>query len=98
MNLDQVVRIAKALSDPARLKIYAQIAGHPETICGEVVDKSGLTPGTVSHHLKILSDAKLIECRREGQFIHNKAVGGTMRDYIKTLNALSKSTKNGRAA
>src|SRR5947207_9753712 len=33
-----------------------------------------LTPATVSHHLKILSEAGLIACRREGQFVYSQAV------------------------
>jgi DNA-binding transcriptional ArsR family regulator len=42
--------------------------------CGEIVSMGGVTPATVSHHLKILSEADLIECRREGQFVCNRAI------------------------
>jgi DNA-binding transcriptional ArsR family regulator len=38
------------------------------------VDKEGLSLATVSHHLKILADAQLIECRREGQLLYNRAM------------------------
>ena len=41
----------------------------------------GVTPATVSHHLKILSEAGLIACRREGQFVYSEAVPETIAAY-----------------
>jgi len=52
-----------------------------------------LSPGTVSHHLKILLEAGLIECRREGQFVHNRANTNTMREYTQALTRLSRPAK-----
>lgn len=81
MNQTKVARISKALSDPTRLRIYGAISARRETFCGELVEKHRLTPGTVSHHLKILADAELIDCRREGQFIYNRSRPETIHDY-----------------
>ena len=44
-----------------------------------------VTQATVSHHLKILADARLIENRREGQFIRLKAVRKTLDDFRRAL-------------
>ena len=41
--------------------------------CGEIVSMRGVTPATVSHHLKILKGARLIACRRKGQFVYSQA-------------------------
>jgi ArsR family transcriptional regulator, arsenate/arsenite/antimonite-responsive transcriptional repressor len=71
----------EALSDPTRLQIYEVISAHKEMFCGQVVEKFGLTPGTISHHLKILADANLIETRREGQLIYLKSRPETVRAY-----------------
>jgi hypothetical protein len=43
--------------------------------------------------LKTLADARLIECRREGQFIYNKAVPATMEDYVRSLAAIVRGKK-----
>lgn len=81
----ELARISKALSDPTRLRIYEAISGCDEMFCGQIVEKYGLTPGTISHHLKILADANLIESRREGQFIYNRSRPETMREYVRAL-------------
>jgi ArsR family transcriptional regulator len=89
MDQNKIARIAKALSDPTRLNIYQAIAGCKEMYCGELVEKYDLTPGTISHHLKVLSDAELIESRREGQFIYNRALPETVREYSAALRRIA---------
>lgn len=90
MTTDELAKISKALADPTRLQIYESIAAHPDIYCGEVIDQYGLSPGTVSHHLKILMEAGLIECHREGQFVHNRALPETMREYTQALSRLAR--------
>jgi len=89
MKKKELARISKALSDPTRLRIYEAISTRREMFCGELVEEHRLTPGTVSHHLKILADAKLIECRREGQFIYNQSCPETIRDYSLALTKIA---------
>lgn len=96
MTTDEVAKISKALADPTRLQIYQQIAANPDMYCGQVIEKYRLSPGTVSHHLKILTEAGLIECRREGQFIHNRALPETMREYTQALSRLARPGKGER--
>jgi len=89
MDQNQIAKIAKALSDPTRLNIYEAIAGCKEMFCGELVGKYRLTPGTISHHLKVLADASLIESRRDGQFIYNRARPETIRAYSAALGKMT---------
>lgn len=93
MNREQIERISKALGDQTRLLIFEAIASREQMNCGEVVALHGVTPATVSHHLKTLSDAGLIECRREGQFIYNKAIPETMDEYLRSLSGLIRGNK-----
>ena len=85
MEGKDLVRVAKALSDPTRLRIYEEISASEEMYCKQIVEKYRLTPGTISHHLKILADANLIETRREGQFMYLKSRPETIRAYGKAL-------------
>ena len=88
MDPTQVAKISKALSDPTRLQIYEAIAARPDIYCGEIIERYQMAPGTLSHHLKILMEAGLIKCRREGQFVHNRVLPETMRDYTQALSKL----------
>ncbi|MFZ3191401.1 MAG: metalloregulator ArsR/SmtB family transcription factor [Candidatus Sulfotelmatobacter sp.] len=93
MEKKELSRISKALSDPTRLQIYEGISACKEMFCRQVVEKYGLTPGTISHHLKILADANLIETRREGQFIYVKSRPETIREYGRSLAKMAGKTK-----
>ena len=98
MDRAQIERISKALADGTRLKIFEAISASKCITCGEIVSLRGVTPATVSHHLKILSEAGLIACRREGQFIHNEAVPETVEAYTRALTEISKRKKAPRRA
>jgi ArsR family transcriptional regulator, arsenate/arsenite/antimonite-responsive transcriptional repressor len=96
MDPVDLAKIAKALADPTRLRIYEAISQCDEVFCGELVEKYQLSPGTVSHHLKVLADAGLIESRREGQFIYNRSCPGLVRKFGRALNKLVCPASRGR--
>ena len=66
-----VAKAFKALGDPVRLRLLSLITSAPGEIC--VCD---LTPGfdvsgpTISHHLKILREAGLVDCERRGTWVY----------------------------
>jgi DNA-binding transcriptional ArsR family regulator len=85
MNRSELEKISKALADETRLRIFEAISATNRMNCSEIVSLRGVTPATVSHHLKTLREAKLITCRREGQFIYSQAVRGTIAVYTREL-------------
>ena len=93
MNREQIEHISKALGDQTRLMIYEAIASCDQMNCSEIVSLQGVTPATVSHHLKTLADAGLIESHRQGQFIYNRAVPQTMQDYVRSLSGMVRGKK-----
>jgi ArsR family transcriptional regulator len=96
MNRAQVEKISKALADETRLRIFEAISNNNHMNCGEIVSMRGVTPATVSHHLKILSEAGLIDCRREGQFVFSQAVPETIKAYTQALTKLARGKKQAR--
>ena len=96
MDRAQIEKISKALADATRLKIFEAISGSRHMNCGEIVSLRGVTPATVSHHLKILSEAGLIACRREGQFVYSEAVSETIEAYTRALTKIASRNKTSR--
>ena len=66
---DQVLLIAKALGDRRRYEILKRLGEHPDALaCGAVRDCMGINSATLSHHMKELEIAGLVEVVREGKF------------------------------
>ncbi len=98
LNMDRsdIEKISKALADGTRLRIFEAISATNQMSCGELVSMRGVTPATVSHHLKSLSEAGLIACRREGQFVYSHAVPETLAAYTKALLKVGCNKKTAR--
>jgi ArsR family transcriptional regulator len=83
MDANQFQRIAKALADPRRFEIFAEmVAATDEMPCGRIVEKFPISQATVSHHIKELTDAGLIEIRPEGQFRYCRARPDVLEEYL----------------
>ena len=66
-ELDGVVRLFKGLADPTRLRIVAAMVDRPR--CGQdLAAEAGVSPATVSHHLKVLGRAGLIVETRQAPY------------------------------
>ena len=85
MDRSEVEKVSKALADETRLRIFEAISASNQMKCGDIATMRGVTPATVSHHLKILSEAGLIACRRKGQFVYSYAIPETIAAYGRAL-------------
>ena len=66
---DQVLLIAKAVGDRRRYEILKRLGARPDALaCCAVRDCMGINPATLSHHMKELEIAGLVEVVREGKF------------------------------
>jgi ArsR family transcriptional regulator, arsenate/arsenite/antimonite-responsive transcriptional repressor len=70
-DLTDEASLFKALADPARLTILATLARSPDDVCVcDFTSGIGLNQSTVSHHLKILKDADLVNAVRRGTWVY----------------------------
>ncbi|MEG9433447.1 helix-turn-helix transcriptional regulator [Terriglobus sp. ADX1] len=90
MKEKEATLIAKALGEPSRFSIYSQIAEGDGIYCGEVCNKHALSPGTVSHHLKVLTDLGLITSRKEGLNVYYRSVPEKFSAYLAYLQSLNR--------
>jgi len=95
---DDAERLAarfKALADPARVAIVNRLAGAEDVcVCGF---RLGISQPTVSHHLRILREAGLIEvARKRGTWVHYRLVPEAVEQLAFALGGSGQST--GRVA
>jgi ArsR family transcriptional regulator len=68
---ERLVAIFKALGDATRLDVFRLIAAQPEPLCVcDVVDRFNVSQPTISHHLKVLRDAGVVQSERRGTNIY----------------------------
>jgi DNA-binding transcriptional ArsR family regulator len=98
MDRARIEKISKALADETRLMIFEAISRNKRKHmnCGDIVSLQGITPATVSHHLKILNEAGLVKCRREGQFVYSHSVPGVVKEYTRALAQMARGKKASR--
>jgi ArsR family transcriptional regulator len=84
MDSNLVVRALGALAHETRLAIFrALVVTGPEGMAaGEIAQQLGLSPSSLSFHLKDLSHADLVRSRQEGRFVIYTADFGAMTDLI----------------
>lgn len=75
-DAEQLARLLKAVADPARLQLLSLIQAAPdgETCVCNLIEPLGLSQPTVSHHLKVLVDAGILERERRGTWAYFRLV------------------------
>lgn len=69
MDYRNDAKLFKALSDENRLQILAQLNAEEKCAC-VLLEKLAISQPTLSHHMRILADARLVECRKEGKWMY----------------------------
>jgi ArsR family transcriptional regulator, arsenate/arsenite/antimonite-responsive transcriptional repressor len=68
-----------ALSDPIRLRLLSIVASAGDEVCAcDLLEPSGRSQPTVSHHMKILVDAGLVTREKRGLWVWYRAVPGRL--------------------
>ncbi|WP_073951219.1 ArsR/SmtB family transcription factor [Streptomyces kebangsaanensis] len=76
----ELARVFKALGDPVRLRLLSMIAsreGGEVCVC-EMTPAFELSQPTISHHLKLLRQAGLIDCERRGTWVYYWVLPGAL--------------------
>jgi DNA-binding transcriptional ArsR family regulator len=70
-DIQQAVKVYKALGEPTRLKIALLLTEEKNLCCSDIGGKLESVAGsTLSHHLKQLTDCGLLNLRKDGTYIY----------------------------
>lgn len=73
---EELAAMFKALADPARLRLLSMVASSPaDEVCAcDLVEPSGKSQPTVSHHMSVLVDAGLVAREKRGKWAWYRVV------------------------
>ena len=84
-RLDESVGLYRALGDETRLRILQMLVGSEVCVC-DLAGELEISQPLLSHHLKTLREAGLVQARRDGRWMHYsldadvvEGLGGTLR-------------------
>ncbi len=70
MDNEKLAAAFKALGDPTRLRIYQAIKAQDDICACMILEEMDITQPTLSHHVKQLCAAGLVNCRKDGRWMH----------------------------
>jgi ArsR family transcriptional regulator len=90
MQLDerQTMLIARALADPRRFQILKKIGSEPSCPNCELLSCQEISPATLSHHVKELEMAGLIDAVREGKSVRFVFRRDVLKAYMQQLSSI----------
>jgi len=78
----------KALADPSRVAIVNRLAGAEDVCVCDFIGTLGLSQPTVSHHLRVLREAGLVEvARKRGTWVHYRLVPDAVAELALALGS-----------
>jgi ArsR family transcriptional regulator len=83
----------KALADPNRLVILEQLKDGEQCAC-KLLEQLRISQPTLSHHMKILCEAGLVCCRRDGKWIHYRLNGSKFKELGRLLEVFAADNGN----
>jgi ArsR family transcriptional regulator len=92
-NMRELVTVLKALADPMRIRVLKLLEEKKMCVC-ELTVVLGIQQSSVSHHLRILRDAGLVDDLRNGPWIDYQLAQSVYNEFAPTLLKIAKTWLN----
>ena len=83
-DYEQEAKVFKAFCDPNRLKILNILKDGEHCAC-KLLEILNVSQSTLSHHMKILTDARVVNVRKDGKWSHYSLSGDGIENVIQYL-------------
>ncbi|MDI6797451.1 MAG: metalloregulator ArsR/SmtB family transcription factor [Desulfatibacillaceae bacterium] len=91
--MEDALNAAKALADGNRMRVVAALLAHEELCVCQIVEMLDLATATVSRHMSILQNARIVKSRKDGRWVFYRMT----QDFPEALkNWLAQSLANSR--
>jgi ArsR family transcriptional regulator len=88
---ERIVPLVKAIADPVRLRLVSLVASHAagEACVCDLNDAFDLSQPTISHHLKLLHEAGILDREKRGVWVYYRVNSGALRDLATLLGGVT---------
>ena len=96
---EQIAPLLKALADPVRLRLMSMVASHEggEACVCDLTDGFNLSQPTISHHLKVLHDAGLLDRSKRGTWVYYRVRSAALVDLATLITPADELTAVSRS-
>ncbi|HVU90889.1 MAG TPA: metalloregulator ArsR/SmtB family transcription factor [Jatrophihabitans sp.] len=86
---ERIAPVLKALADPVRLRLLSLVASHAggEACVCDLNDAFDLSQPTISHHLKVLHEAGLLDREKRGVWVYYRASSAAVRALAELIGS-----------
>jgi ArsR family transcriptional regulator, arsenate/arsenite/antimonite-responsive transcriptional repressor len=88
---ERIAPLVKAIADPVRLRLLSLVASHADgeaCVC-DLNDAFDLSQPTISHHLKLLHEAGLLDRQKRGVWVYYRINTGALSDLATLLGGVT---------
>jgi ArsR family transcriptional regulator, arsenate/arsenite/antimonite-responsive transcriptional repressor len=88
---ERITPLVKAIADPVRLRLLSLVASHADgeaCVC-DLNDAFDLSQPTISHHLKLLHEAGLLDREKRGVWVYYRVDAGALGDLAALLGGVT---------
>jgi len=88
---ERIAPLVKAIADPVRLRLLSLVASHADgeaCVC-DLNDAFDLSQPTISHHLKLLHEAGLVDREKRGVWVYYRINTGALSDLATLLGGVT---------
>ena len=97
MSEERISRMLAACKDPIRMQILFLLIRRGRTNVGDIAHEFKITRPAISHHLKVLSDAEVLNRAKEGQEVYywpnSAVVAATLRELADKIETARRSQR-----